>query len=125
MQAVQFQPRPHRPCTRVDHKSRAVLRVFTPEPLRHQHFDFPPQYLLSLIAKQLLQLRIGQNNFALAIGNRDGIGRRFQQSAEFLFGTRAVSRIDRSPYDFGESSGVIKHRVPGTTNVLNPAIGHD
>jgi hypothetical protein len=41
-QAVKFQPGTHRSHVRVGKESRPVPGMLTPEPLRHQHFDFLP-----------------------------------------------------------------------------------
>ena len=116
MQAVQFQPRPHRPRARVGDKGRAMLRMFTPEPLRQQHFDFLPQDLCSLIAKHLLQLRIDQNNLAFTIHDRDRIGCRFQQPAEFLLGLLAILDVGR---DSVPSQDVPRWSRSGTARTWN------
>src|SRR5208283_2807270 len=122
MQAVQFQPRSHWSCARISHKSCTVFRMFTPEPLRHQHLDFLSQYLAPLIAKQLFQLRIDQNNFPLTIHDRDRIGCRFQQPAEFLFGLLALRHIGGRANVFDEFSGFIKDRMPNHVEVLDSSI---
>ncbi len=62
-----------------------------------ENFDFLPQDLCSLIAKHLLQLRIDQNNLAFTIHDRDRIGCRFQQPAEFLLGLLAILNVGRDP----------------------------
>src|SRR5271165_731685 len=107
MQTVQFQPGPHWPRVRVGRKTRAVSGMFTPKPLRYEHLDLVSQYLLSLIAKQLLHLRIDQNNFALTIHYHDRIGRRLQQVAESLFGLLAIFNVRRGPVPLQDLASLI------------------
>src|SRR5438132_899901 len=63
-----------------------MLRVPGSEPLGHQHFDGLFEQLRAHVSEQAFGLRVHQNDLSRAVDNNHGVGRGFQQSAEFLLG---------------------------------------
>ena len=64
-QRVQFHAGPHGPHPRIGEKTRAVPRMVVPEAFRHQHLNGLPQQLFPRVSKQLLHLRVDQDDLAL------------------------------------------------------------
>ena len=70
-----------------------MLRVPGSEPLGHQHFDGLFEQLRAHVSEQAFGLRVHQNDLSRAVDNNHGVGRGFQQSAEFLLGLLALGDV--------------------------------
>src|SRR5439155_12135626 len=88
-QAVQLQPRSHRPRMRVVEKTRAMPGVFDPQTLGHEDLHRLADKLLTGVAKQLFRLGVHQNDLPLRAYDDNGVGRRFEKRAESAVGDLA------------------------------------
>ncbi len=59
--------------------------MIAPESLRHQQLNALPQQIFSRISKQLLHLRVDQDDLSLLIHHHHCIWSCFQQLSEFAF----------------------------------------
>ena len=56
------------------------------EPLRHQGLDGFAQQFIALVAKQLLHLRVDQDDLTLTVDHDHRVGRSLQQGTKLLLG---------------------------------------
>src|SRR5713226_4801986 len=75
----QLQACTHWPRVRIPKKIVSMRRMSSPETFWHQFLNRLSQQLIPLVAKELLGLRIYQNDLAFAVDNDHGIRRRFEQ----------------------------------------------
>src|SRR5437870_5051766 len=77
-------PGSHRAHARLGEKARSVLRMPATKALRREDLDRLPQQLLALVTKQLLYLRVDQDDLAGPIDDDHGVRRGLQQISELL-----------------------------------------
>src|SRR6266850_622299 len=77
--AVELKAHAHRSDTRIGKEAVPMSRMPLPIAFRQQHLDFLTEKLLARIAKQLLRLRVDQNDPAVPIDDDHRVGRRIEQ----------------------------------------------
>src|SRR5260370_29567231 len=105
-QTVQFQPRAHRTNARVGEERRPMRGMVAAKSLRDEDLHPLPDELITVVAKELLSLRVHQLNTAVASHDHYCIGRRLHQVAELCLGFLALgdvangARHERSLFGF-------------------------
>src|SRR5438046_1877824 len=93
VQAIEFQSSAHGPHAGRSEEIRSVGWMLLVEALRQQHFDFPAQQLLPLIAECLFYLCVDQYDLAILIYHDHCVRRSFEQGTEFLLRPFAIGDV--------------------------------
>src|SRR5215813_10320851 len=74
-------------------ESGPVCRMGATESIRHEHFNFPAQQFVALIAEQLFRLGVGEDYLALAIYHHHGVWRGLQQPSQLRVSLLALAHF--------------------------------
>src|SRR5262249_61895277 len=92
-EAEQFQAHTHRTRPKIVREARAMRGVLTAETLRNERLEGLADHLRRPVTKHLLDLSIGQYDPAVLADHHQGIGRRFEDLPEPLFGPNPVGDV--------------------------------
>ena len=84
-------------------------RMHLTESFRHQHFDPLVEQFVALPPEECDRPRVNQDDFAFAIYEHHRVRRRFQKTAEFLFGFLPAGDVAHGTHHYGTSSGIPVH----------------
>ena len=90
-------------------KTRTMPRMHLAKSFRHQHFDLLVEQLFAFPPEECDRQRVNQDDFSFAIYEHHRVRRRFQKTAEFLFGFLPTGDVARGTRHHGPFFGIAVH----------------